>query len=73
MFARMSSGRRVMTGFDNVAMELFIIRDIEFFLVINESVLFFLVLPKFSSVQFKGSIARTRTRTKSIRLEPELN
>jgi hypothetical protein len=37
----MSSGRGVMTGFDNVATELFIVRDIEFSLVIDESVLLF--------------------------------
>jgi hypothetical protein len=37
----MSSGKGVMTGFDNVATELFIFRDIEFSLVIDESVLFF--------------------------------
>jgi hypothetical protein len=41
MFARMSSGRRVMTELDNVATKLFIIRDIEFSLVIDESVLLF--------------------------------
>jgi hypothetical protein len=41
MLARISSGRRVMTGLDNVAMELFIVRNIEFSLVINESILFF--------------------------------
>jgi hypothetical protein len=37
----MSSGRGVMTRLDNVATELFIIRDIEFSLVIDESVLLF--------------------------------
>jgi hypothetical protein len=37
----MSSSRRVMTELDNIAVELFIIRDIEFSLVIDESVLFF--------------------------------
>jgi hypothetical protein len=31
-----------MIGLDNIAMELFIVRNIEFSLVINESVLFFL-------------------------------
>jgi hypothetical protein len=41
MFARMSSSRGVITGLDNVAMELFIFRDIEFSLVIDESVLLF--------------------------------
>jgi hypothetical protein len=38
----MSSGGRVMTGLNNVATELFIIRNIEFSLVINESILLFL-------------------------------
>jgi hypothetical protein len=37
----MSSGRGVMTGLDDVATELFIVRDIEFSLVIDESVLLF--------------------------------
>jgi hypothetical protein len=41
MFARMSSGGRVMIGFDNIAMELFIVRDVEFSLVIDEPVLYF--------------------------------
>jgi hypothetical protein len=41
MFARMSSGRGVMTGLDDVATKLFIVRDIEFSLVIDESILFF--------------------------------
>jgi hypothetical protein len=41
VFARMSSGRRVMTRLDNVAIELFIVRNIEFSLVIDESVLLF--------------------------------
>jgi hypothetical protein len=40
VFARISSGRGIMAGFDNVATELFIVRDIEFSLVINESILF---------------------------------
>jgi hypothetical protein len=38
----MSSSRRVMTGPDDVTMELFIIRNIEFSLVIDKSVLLFL-------------------------------
>jgi hypothetical protein len=37
----MSSGRGVMTGLDNVTTELFIIRNIEFSLVINKSILLF--------------------------------
>jgi hypothetical protein len=37
----MSSGRGVMTGLDNIATELLIIRDVEFSLIIDESVLFF--------------------------------
>jgi hypothetical protein len=37
----MSSGRRVMAELDNVATELFIVRDIEFSLVVNKSVLLF--------------------------------
>jgi hypothetical protein len=37
----MSSSRRVMTGLDNVTMEFFIVTDIEFSLVIDESVLLF--------------------------------
>jgi hypothetical protein len=37
----MSSSRGVVTKFDDVAMELFIIRDIEFSLIINESILLF--------------------------------
>jgi hypothetical protein len=37
----MSSGRGVMTGLDDIATELFIVRNIEFSLVINESVLLF--------------------------------
>jgi hypothetical protein len=41
MLAGMSSGRGVMTRLDDIATELFIIRDIEFSLVIDESVLFF--------------------------------
>jgi hypothetical protein len=41
MFARISSSRGVMTGLDNVTMELFVIRDIEFSLVVNKSILFF--------------------------------
>jgi hypothetical protein len=41
MFARMSSGRGVMAGLDNVATELFMVRDIEFSLVIDKSVLLF--------------------------------
>jgi hypothetical protein len=41
MFARMSSGREVMTGLDNVAAELFIFRNIEFSFVINGFVLLF--------------------------------
>jgi hypothetical protein len=41
MFARMSSGRGVMIGLDNIAMELFIVRDVEFSLVIDKSVLLF--------------------------------
>jgi hypothetical protein len=41
VFARMSSGRGVMTGPDDVATELFIIGDIEFSLVIDKSVLLF--------------------------------
>jgi hypothetical protein len=41
MFARISSGRRVMAGLDDIAVELFIVRDIEFSFVINESILFF--------------------------------
>jgi hypothetical protein len=42
MFARMSNGRRVMTGLDNVTTELFIIRNIEFSLIIDKSILLFL-------------------------------
>jgi hypothetical protein len=38
----MSSSRRVIIGLDNIAIELFIVRNIEFSLVINESILFFL-------------------------------
>jgi hypothetical protein len=41
MFARISSGRRVMTELDDVTTELFIIKDIEFSLVINKSILLF--------------------------------
>jgi hypothetical protein len=41
MFARISSSRGVMTELDNVATELFIIRNIEFFFVINKSILLF--------------------------------
>jgi hypothetical protein len=37
----MSSGRGVMTELDDVATELFIVRDIEFSLVIDKSVLLF--------------------------------
>jgi hypothetical protein len=37
----MSSGRGVMTGPDDVATELFFVRDVEFSLVIDESVLLF--------------------------------
>jgi hypothetical protein len=37
----MSSGRGVITEPDNVATELFIVRDVEFSLVIDESVLLF--------------------------------
>jgi hypothetical protein len=37
----MSSSRGVMAEFDNIATELFIIRDVEFSLVIDKSVLFF--------------------------------
>jgi hypothetical protein len=39
MFARISSGRGVMTGLDNIATKLFIIRNIEFSLIVNKSVL----------------------------------
>jgi hypothetical protein len=38
----MSSSRGVMAELDDIATKLFIIRNIEFLLVINESVLFFL-------------------------------
>jgi hypothetical protein len=38
----MSSSRGVMAGLDNVTTELFIIRDIEFSLVIDKSILLFL-------------------------------
>jgi hypothetical protein len=38
----MSSGEGVMTGPDDVATELFIVRDVEFSLIIDESVLLFL-------------------------------
>jgi hypothetical protein len=41
VFARMSSNRGVMIELDNIAIKLFIIRDIKFFLVMNESILFF--------------------------------
>jgi hypothetical protein len=41
MFARISSGRGVMIGLDNIAAELFIVRNIEFSLVIDESILLF--------------------------------
>jgi hypothetical protein len=41
MFAKMPSSRGVMAGLDDVATELFIIRDIEFSLIIDESVLLF--------------------------------
>jgi hypothetical protein len=41
VFARISSSRGVMTGFDDVATEFFIIEDIEFSFVINKSVLLF--------------------------------
>jgi hypothetical protein len=41
MLVRMSSGREVMTELNDVTIELFIIRDIEFSLVIDESMLFF--------------------------------
>jgi hypothetical protein len=37
MFARISSGRGVMTGLDNIATKLFIIRNIEFSLIVNKS------------------------------------
>jgi hypothetical protein len=37
----MSSGREIMAGLDNIATKLFIVGNIEFSLVINESVLFF--------------------------------
>jgi hypothetical protein len=37
----MSSGRRVITGLDDVTIELFIISNIEFSLIIDESVLLF--------------------------------
>jgi hypothetical protein len=37
----MSSSRGVMTGLDNVATKLFIVRNVEFSLIINESVLLF--------------------------------
>jgi hypothetical protein len=41
MFAKMPSSRGVMAGLEDVATELFIIGDIEFSLVIDESVLLF--------------------------------
>jgi hypothetical protein len=41
MFTRISSSRGVMTGFDNVAIELFIVKNIEFSLIIDKSVLLF--------------------------------
>jgi hypothetical protein len=41
MFTRVSSSRGVMTGLDDVATELFIVRDIEFSLIIDEPVLLF--------------------------------
>jgi hypothetical protein len=42
VFARISSSKRVMIGLDDIATELFIVRNVEFSLVINESVLLFL-------------------------------
>jgi hypothetical protein len=41
MFAKMFSSRGVMTEFDDVAVELFIVGNVEFFLVINKSMLLF--------------------------------
>jgi hypothetical protein len=41
VFAKMSSNRGVITGLNDIATELFIIGDIEFFLVIDKSTLFF--------------------------------
>jgi hypothetical protein len=41
VFAEIFSSRGVVTGLDDITMKLFIIRDIEFFLVINKSMLFF--------------------------------
>jgi hypothetical protein len=38
----MSSSKRVITELDDVATELFIVRDIEFSLIINKSILLFL-------------------------------
>jgi hypothetical protein len=37
----MSSSRGVMTGLDNVATKLFIVKNVEFSFVINESILLF--------------------------------
>jgi hypothetical protein len=37
----MFSSRGVMIGFDNIAMELFIVEDIELSLIINKSILLF--------------------------------
>jgi hypothetical protein len=41
VFAKISSSEGVITGLDNIATELFIIRDIEFFLITDKSILFF--------------------------------
>jgi hypothetical protein len=41
VFARISSSKGIIAGLDDIAAELFIIGDIEFFLVINESILLF--------------------------------
>jgi hypothetical protein len=42
MFAKMLSGRKVMTGLDDIAMELSIVRDVDFSLTINESIMLLL-------------------------------